>query len=91
MQMPVLRFSIGFKFKYKDRPFLSQVQFQSMTCTESAFPRVQNTEQTPSSQCDCEIHGSVNFQDFKEPFTQSSPIAQLGKRSPILGSLRNEV
>ena len=27
----MLRFSIGFKFKYKDSPFLSQVQFQSMT------------------------------------------------------------
>lgn len=31
MQMPVLRFSIEFKFKYKDSPFLSQVQFQRMT------------------------------------------------------------
>lgn len=28
---PWLRFSIGFKFKYKDSPFLSQVQFQRMT------------------------------------------------------------
>lgn len=39
MQMPVLRFSIGFKFKYKDSPFLSQVHIQRMTlCIANIYP-----------------------------------------------------
>lgn len=87
MQMPMLRFSNGFKFKYKDSPFLSQVQFQGMTRELGArfLHKVQNTEQVPSSQ-DCEVHGSVNFQDLKDPFTQPSPITQLGESEPNVGT-----